>query len=87
MAESPITDNGNSDLGINENPNPNSSNSIPTFNNGNLATPLVCLVKFAGDSAAGAFTGSIFGYGSFSLLFYLKKKNRFNFVVLVHFEA
>ncbi|KAH6768066.1 Mitochondrial import inner membrane translocase subunit Tim17/Tim22/Tim23 family protein [Perilla frutescens var. frutescens] len=26
--------------------------------------PLVCLFKFAGDSAAGGFMGSVFGYGS-----------------------
>ncbi|EHA8588530.1 Chloroplastic import inner membrane translocase subunit TIM22-2 [Cocos nucifera] len=34
--------------------------------NANNATtpPLVCLIRFAGDSAAGAFLGSIFGFGS-----------------------
>ncbi|KAJ4977369.1 hypothetical protein NE237_002475 [Protea cynaroides] len=43
----------------NTNPNPNPSDRL------NLSgTPLVCLVKFAGDSAAGAFLGSVFGYGS-----------------------
>lgn len=30
--------------------------------------PLVCLFRFAGDSAAGALMGSIFGYGNHLLL-------------------
>ncbi|KAK6229814.1 hypothetical protein QUC31_001674 [Theobroma cacao] len=53
------------DLETNPNPNPNSSSSkaiIPTPSNSN--SPAVCLFQFAGDSAAGAFMGSIFGYGS-----------------------
>ncbi|KAF8414211.1 hypothetical protein HHK36_002211 [Tetracentron sinense] len=41
----------------NGNPN-NTEGSIPS------GPPLVCLMRFAGDSAAGAFMGSIFGYGS-----------------------
>ncbi|XP_028758494.1 chloroplastic import inner membrane translocase subunit TIM22-2 [Neltuma alba] len=40
---------------------PNSSNAIVPAP---PSTPIVCLLRFAGDSAAGAFMGSIFGYGS-----------------------
>ncbi|XWS09721.1 hypothetical protein CRYUN_Cryun39dG0013500 [Craigia yunnanensis] len=51
------------DLETNHNPDPSSSKAIfPTPPNSN--SPAVCLFQFAGDSAAGAFMGSIFGYGS-----------------------
>ncbi|XP_022733904.1 mitochondrial import inner membrane translocase subunit TIM22-2-like [Durio zibethinus] len=51
------------DLETNPNPNPTSSKAIvPAPPNSN--SPAVCLLQFAGDSAAGAFLGSIFGYGS-----------------------
>ncbi|OMO83696.1 hypothetical protein CCACVL1_11282 [Corchorus capsularis] len=43
--------------------NPNSSKAIiPNPSNSN--SPAVCLFQFAGDAAAGALMGSIFGYGS-----------------------
>ncbi|OVA20057.1 Mitochondrial inner membrane translocase subunit Tim17/Tim22/Tim23/peroxisomal protein PMP24 [Macleaya cordata] len=52
-------------------PNPDTDNEIETNGNPNpsdalipSATPFVCLSRFAADSAAGAFMGSIFGYGS-----------------------
>ncbi|KAL3614685.1 hypothetical protein CASFOL_040445 [Castilleja foliolosa] len=57
--------NGDSDSAIENIPNPN-----PSFTSNSLATTnpsgssLVCLVRFASDSAAGAFMGSVFGYGS-----------------------
>ncbi|XVF03717.1 hypothetical protein REPUB_Repub05bG0017700 [Reevesia pubescens] len=51
------------DLETNPNPNPNSSKAIVP-NPPNSNSPAVCLFQFAGDSAAGAFMGTIFGYGS-----------------------
>ncbi|KAF2285692.1 hypothetical protein P3X46_006559 [Hevea brasiliensis] len=60
MADSPNT-NADSDLvDTNQNPNPNSSNALVPES----SSPAVCLFRFAGDSAGGAFMGSIFGYGS-----------------------
>ncbi|XP_044485272.1 chloroplastic import inner membrane translocase subunit TIM22-2-like [Mangifera indica] len=45
----------------NPNPNPSSSKALVSVPSG---SPAVCLVQFASDSFAGAFMGSIFGYGS-----------------------
>ncbi|KAK4398592.1 Chloroplastic import inner membrane translocase subunit TIM22-2 [Sesamum angolense] len=48
----------------------NIPSSNPSYTSDSLVTanssspPLVCLFRFAGDSAAGALMGSIFGYGS-----------------------
>ncbi|KAL4309820.1 hypothetical protein GQ457_01G006730 [Hibiscus cannabinus] len=56
-------DSSSSSSDIETNPNPNSSKAvIPNPLNSN--SPALCLFQFAGDSAAGAFMGSIFGYGS-----------------------
>lgn len=40
--------------------------------------PLVCLLRFVGDSAAGAVMGSVFGYGNAFFFF------RFIFVIFPH---
>ncbi|KAL4351489.1 hypothetical protein GQ457_06G022000 [Hibiscus cannabinus] len=51
------------DVETNPTPGPNSSKAtIPNPPNSN--SPAVCLINFAGDSASGAFMGSIFGLGS-----------------------
>ncbi|KAG8502812.1 hypothetical protein CXB51_000580 [Gossypium anomalum] len=53
---------------IKTNSDPNSSKAIiPNPLNSNSNSPAVCLLQFAGDSTAGAFMGSIFGYGSHAL--------------------
>ncbi|KAM7495625.1 hypothetical protein LguiB_030234 [Lonicera macranthoides] len=50
----------------NANPNPNPNPNLMTSSSDVASSnpPLVCLVRFAGDSAAGAVMGSIFGFGS-----------------------
>lgn len=47
----------------NPNSDPNVTSDALTTSN-TASPPLVCLFRFAGDSAAGAVMGSIFGYGS-----------------------
>ncbi|KAK9269647.1 hypothetical protein L1049_001424 [Liquidambar formosana] len=64
-ADSPNIDSDSElDTNPNPNPNPNPSGSSDALVSNPSSTPLVCLLRFAGDSAAGAFMGSIFGYGS-----------------------
>ncbi|XP_021739575.1 mitochondrial import inner membrane translocase subunit TIM22-3-like [Chenopodium quinoa] len=55
--------NTDSEFGNDENPNPNSSPNNALAINGIPSSPLICLVKFAGDAAGGAGMGAVFGYG------------------------
>ncbi|CAN6479271.1 unnamed protein product [Victoria cruziana] len=45
---------------VNGSPNPSSSADAPPSS----GDPFICLTRFTGDAAGGAFMGSIFGYGS-----------------------
>lgn len=60
-SDSPIPD---SDTDFDASPNPIPSSDKPPPNAFVPSGPAVCLLRFAGDSAAGAFMGSVFGYGA-----------------------
>ncbi|XP_022965186.1 mitochondrial import inner membrane translocase subunit TIM22-2-like [Cucurbita maxima] len=61
MADSSKDESSETELDTNPSDSPNSSAAVvsPSFGG-----PALCFFRFAGDSAAGAFMGSIFGYGS-----------------------
>ncbi|KAH9652148.1 chloroplastic import inner membrane translocase subunit TIM22-2 [Citrus sinensis] len=72
MASADSSSNSNNDTNDTEtnpnpSPNPNSSKAIVAVPSASAAVPsasaAVCLMQFTGDAFAGAFMGSIFGYG------------------------
>ncbi|KAK9084670.1 hypothetical protein Sjap_025081 [Stephania japonica] len=64
MSSSQSPQNTDPDTDLNNNSNENPINPFSSDASNQFGTPLVCLSRFAADSAAGAFMGSIFGYGS-----------------------
>lgn len=66
----PVSHNPVTESDAEERNNRNPSNPFDGRNpypNGPPGAPVVCLLRFAGDSVAGALMGSIFGYGEFPL--------------------
>ena len=80
MADSSKDESSDAEFETNPSDSPNSSDAIVPSSFGG---PALCLFRFAGDSAAGAFMGSIFGYGLFLSLCVKNVSFVFRFTCLI----